>query len=186
MRPLLVLRDGTLIAGERTLRAAELAGLTHVDVKILEGEPKPGQVKKLQLIENLMREGLKDSEVYLGLKEMEAQNPGMLKKDLAAELHFDPSMATKILAVDDLIAPAKEAFLNGAFGFTVAYEIARANPEEQLCLLAMRMAGASRDSIETARKSRKAQETPAGRVNSLRCPLPSGTTVIIKGQSITL
>ena len=43
LRPLLVLRDGTLIAGERTLRAAKLAGLTHVEVKVLEGDLSPAR-----------------------------------------------------------------------------------------------------------------------------------------------
>ena len=46
LRPLLVLRDGTLVAGERTLRAAKLAGLTHLDVKVLEEELTPTEVKK--------------------------------------------------------------------------------------------------------------------------------------------
>jgi len=97
LRPLLVLRDGTLVAGERTLRATKLAGMTHVDVKVLEGEVSPGKVKKLQLVENLLREGLKDAEIYSGCKELAALNPGWLKKDLMAELHFDASMAARIL-----------------------------------------------------------------------------------------
>src|SRR5438128_4958700 len=89
LRPLLVLRDGTLVAGERTLRAAKLAGLTHVDVKILDGEIGPRRVKKLQLVENLMRDGLKDAEVYLGCKDLVADEPGLLKKDLMADLNFE-------------------------------------------------------------------------------------------------
>src|SRR5580704_12502061 len=63
LRPLLVMRDGTLVAGERTLRAAKLAGLTQVDMKVLEAELSQGEIKKLQLVENLMREGLSDAEI---------------------------------------------------------------------------------------------------------------------------
>src|ERR1700677_647196 len=113
LRPLLVLRDGTLIAGERTLRAAKLAGLTHVDVKVLEGELSPREIKRLQLVENLMREGLSDVEIYLACRELMALHPEWLKKDLAAELHFDPSMITRVFAVDELIPEAKEKFLAG-------------------------------------------------------------------------
>src|ERR1700674_5601598 len=65
LRPLLVLRNGRLVAGERTLRAAKLAGLSHVEVKVLEDDLDVGEIKRLQLIENLMREGLEDVEIYL-------------------------------------------------------------------------------------------------------------------------
>lgn len=131
LRPLLVLRDGTLIAGERTLRAAKLAGLTHVEVKVLEGDLSPREIKKLQLIENLMREGLSDAEIYLACRELMELHPEWLKKDLAAELHFDPSMMTRIFAVDDLIPKAKEQFLAGAFGFSKAYAIAKGSRDDQ-------------------------------------------------------
>ena len=131
LRPLLALRDATLVAGERTLRAAKLAGLTHVDVKVLEQELGPGEIKKLQLIENLMREGLDDVEIYLACKELMALNPGWLKKDLAAALHFDASMVTRILAVEELIPEAKEAFLNGVFGFAKAYAIVKGSKDDQ-------------------------------------------------------
>ena len=68
------------MAGERTLRAAKLAGLTHVDVKILEGEVGSAEVKKLQLVENLMREGLSDVEVYLACTELMSLEPQRLKQ----------------------------------------------------------------------------------------------------------
>src|ERR1700693_375729 len=81
LRPLLVLRDGTLIAGERTLRAAiNFAGLTHVDVKVLEGELSASEIKMLQLVENLPREGLTDPEVYLACKDLMSLNPDWRKK----------------------------------------------------------------------------------------------------------
>ena len=138
----------TLVAGERTLMAAKLAGLTHVDVKILDSEFSPGEIKQLQLIENLMREGLDDAEIYLACKELMALNPDWLKKDLAAALHFDASMVTRIFSVDELIPEAKEAFLAGEFGFSKAYAIVKGPKEDQHRKLAEVLAGASRDDVE--------------------------------------
>lgn len=185
LRPLLVLRDGTLVAGERTLRAAKLAGLTHVDVKVLEGEVSPSEIKKLQLIENLMREGLSDAEIYMGCKEFAAVNPEMLKKDLMAELHFDASMAARIFAVDELIPEAKEAFLNGAFGFSKAYAIVKGSKQEQQQKLAGILAGATRDEVERqARMTRS--KSPAVKLSRVKIAMPQGASVVLTGGSLSM
>jgi ParB family chromosome partitioning protein len=186
LRPLLVLRDGTLVAGERTLRAAKLAGLTHVDVKVLEGEVSRREVKKLQLIENLMREGLKDAELYLACTELTALNPEWLKKDLAAELHCDPSMVTRIFSVDELIPEAKEAFLAGAFGFSKAYAIAKGSKQDQIHKLTEILAGTSRDEVERQGRKSRNGGTPGVKVSRIKCPLPSGVTVQVSGSGISL
>ena len=185
LRPLLVLRDGTLVAGERSLRAMKLAGFTHVDVKVLEGEVSPSEVKRLQLIENLMREGLSDSEIYLACEDLAALNPEMLKKDLMAELHFDASMATRIFCVDGLIPEAKEAFLNGAFGFSKAYVIAKGSTEEQQQKLAGILAGATRDQVERQiRMSRS--KNPAVKLSRVKIAMPQGATVVLAGSALSM
>jgi ParB/RepB/Spo0J family partition protein len=181
LRPLLVLRDGTLVAGERTLRAAKLAGLSHVDVKVLEQALSPSEIKKLQLIENLMREGLNDAEIYLACKELMALNPGWLKKDVAAALHFDASMVTRIFAVDELIPEAKEAFLNGAFGFSKAYAIVKGSKDDQQRKLADILSGASRDEVE--RKERIARgKTADVKVKRVAIEMLQGKVVVTRNQ----
>jgi ParB/RepB/Spo0J family partition protein len=185
LRPLLVLRNGTLVAGERSLRAAKLAGLTHVDVKVLEGEVSPGEVKKLQLIENLMREGLKEAEIYLACKELTVLHPEWLKKDLMAELHFDASMAARIFSVDDLIPKAKEAFLNGAFGFSKAYAIAKGSREDQEQKLADILAGTSRDEVEQKRRT-SYSTAPAVKLSRVKLPLPGGGSLALSGKQLSL
>jgi ParB family chromosome partitioning protein len=184
LRPLLVLRDGTLIAGERTLRAAKLAGLTHVEVKVLEGDLSPREIKKLQLVENLMREGLEDAEVYLACQELMALNPDWLKKDLAAELHFDASMATRIFAVDELIPEAKEAFLAGAFGFSKAYAIAKGSRDDQQRKLAEILSGASRDDVE--RRARLGEGASRVKLSRVKIAMPDGASVVVSGREVSM
>jgi ParB family transcriptional regulator, chromosome partitioning protein len=183
LRPLLILRDGTLIAGERTLRAAKLAGLTHVEVKILEGDLSPHEIKKLQLIENLMREGLSDAEIYLACQELMELQP-RLKKDLAAELHFDPSMMTRVFAVDDLIPEAKEAFLAGEFGFSKAYAIAKGSRDDQQCKLAEILAGASRDDVE--RRRRMGEAASQVKLSRVKIAMAEGASVVVSGRELSM
>ncbi|HVX10253.1 MAG TPA: ParB/RepB/Spo0J family partition protein [Pirellulales bacterium] len=184
LRPLVVLRDRTLVAGERSLRAMKLAGITHADVKVLDGEVSPGEIKRLQLIENLLREGLTDAEVYRACKEIAAESPDRSKKELAADMRFDPSMMPRILSVDDLIPEAKEAFLNGEFGFSKAYAIKKAGEEEeQRRMLAAIRSGSSRDEVE--RQSRKARQGQAQAVHLSRVKIPmSQATVVITGKEL--
>jgi ParB family transcriptional regulator, chromosome partitioning protein len=184
LRPLLALRDDTLVAGERTLMAAKLAGLTHVDVKVLDGEFSRGAIKQLQLVENLMREGLSDAEIYLACKELMALNPDWLKKELAAELHFDASMVTRIFAVDELIPEAKEAFLAGAFGFSKAYAIVKGPKEDQHRKLADILAGASRDEVE--RKGRRSRgKNPEVKLSRVKIEMPQAS-VVASGQQLNM
>jgi ParB family chromosome partitioning protein len=184
LRPLLVLRDGTLIAGERTLRAAKLAGLTHVEVKVLEGALSPREIKKLQLVENLMREGLSDAEIYLACHELMELHPEWLKKDLAAELHFDPSMMTRIFAVDELIPEAKEQFLAGAFGFSKAYAIAKGSRDDQQRKLAEILAGASRDDVE--RGARMKDGASQVKLSRVKIAMPEGASVVVSGREVSM
>jgi len=185
LRPLLMLRDGTLVAGERTLRAAKLAGFTHVDVKVLDGPVSSTEVKKLQLVENLMREGLSDAEIYLACKELEALHPEWLKKDLMAELHFDASMAARIFSVDELIPEGREAFLNGAFGFSKAYAIVKGSRDDQQKKLSDILAGESRDEVE--RKERTGQcSSSSVKLSRVKIPMPTGASLIVNGEALTL
>jgi ParB/RepB/Spo0J family partition protein len=187
LRPLLVLRDGTLVAGERTLRAAKLVpGLTHVDVKILEGEPSPSEIKKLQLVENLMREGLSDADVYLACRELMALNPGWLKKDLGAALYFDASMVTRILSVDELITEAKDAFFAGKLGFSKCYAIAKGPKEEQQRKLAEILSGASRDEVERKGRIGRGKNPDAKRLSRVKIVLPNGDSVVVCGSGLNM
>jgi ParB/RepB/Spo0J family partition protein len=186
LRPLLVMRDGALVAGERTLRACKLAGITHVDVKILDGEFSQGEIKKLQLVENLMREGLSDAEIYLACQELMALNPHWLKKDLASELHFDASMATRIFSVDELVPEAKEAFLAGKFGFSKAYAIVKGPKEDQQRKLADILSGASRDDVERKARASRSKNPDVKVLSRVKIEMPDGESVVVSGRGLNM
>ncbi len=87
LQPLLVVkeRDGyMLIAGERRLRAARLAGMSKAPVRIL---PAMSDSKLLQLalIENIQREDLNPIETALGYKQL-MQQYGMSQTEMAEKI----------------------------------------------------------------------------------------------------
>lgn len=86
LQPVLARADGTLIAGERRLRAAIRAGIPELLVTVFDEPLSETQVKVLQLTENLHREDLRDAEKWHACKELLRLNPGWSNKDLAAHL----------------------------------------------------------------------------------------------------
>ena len=58
-----------------------------------------------------------------------AINTGWSRKDLAAHLSKDPSTVTRWLCPDDLVPKAKQAFLDGKFGFAKAYSIVKSDDQ---------------------------------------------------------
>lgn len=100
LQPLLgVLRsDGEvdLIAGERRLRAASLAELEELEVKLVD-RPQPKDWLKWNLVENLQREDLRPMEKALRIREMLAlvdegtQLPVYNRASLAEELGISPA-----------------------------------------------------------------------------------------------
>ena len=187
LQPVLARPDGTLIAGERRWRAAQLAGLKELQVIITEKPLSDTEIRLIQLTENLHRADLSDAEVYRAVQELWALNPTWLKKDLAAHLHKDASMVTRILCVDELVPAAREAFLAGSFGFSKAYTICKTGSEQgQQHMLAALLSGTSRDEGERQVRQQRNAQAPAVRVSRIKCPLPSGATVQVSGEGISL
>lgn len=73
-----------LIAGERRLKACEIAGLEEISVVILECDEK--KARKLRLVENLQREDLNAYEETIGILEL-----------LAEELNLDQEAVVSLL-----------------------------------------------------------------------------------------
>ena len=89
LQPLLVrpLGDGryAIVAGERRYRAAKMAGLSEVPVRVLEISEK--EARLLALVENLQREDLNPYEETLGVLELLSEDLGKTREEVVSLLH---------------------------------------------------------------------------------------------------
>lgn len=110
LQPLTVHRLGAgyeLIAGERRLRAARAAGLSHVPVKIFETLPER-QVQQLSAIENLQREDLNpvdEADALLDILEIELS---LERSELVQKLHRWKALKVRDPALTRLSAQERE------------------------------------------------------------------------------
>jgi ParB family chromosome partitioning protein len=91
LQPLVVLEEGEhyrLIAGERRLRAAQMAGLKQVPCVLTEKTPE--EAAKLSLIENLQREDLSFFEEAAAYRRL-MQDYSLSQAQIAREMSKDPS-----------------------------------------------------------------------------------------------
>jgi len=88
LQPLLVrpLGDGryAIVAGERRYRAAKMAGLSEVPVRVLEISEK--EARLLALVENLQREDLNPYEETLGVLDLLSEELGKTREEVVALL----------------------------------------------------------------------------------------------------
>jgi ParB family chromosome partitioning protein len=88
LQPLLVrpLGDGryAIVAGERRYRAAKMAGLTEVPVRVLDLSEK--EARLLALVENLQREDLNPYEETLGVLELLSEELGRTREEVVGLL----------------------------------------------------------------------------------------------------
>jgi ParB family chromosome partitioning protein len=89
LQPLLVrpLGDGryAIVAGERRYRAAQMAGLAEVPVRVLDLSEKEAHL--LALVENLQREDLNPYEETLGVLDLLSEELGKTREEVVALLH---------------------------------------------------------------------------------------------------
>src|SRR5581483_10406877 len=142
--------DGTLLWGERRYRAAQLVGLAELAVILTDRKLSDSEIRLIQLTENLHRAGLTGYEKWLGCAELMALNPHWQLKDLAAHLHLDPSMVTRLLSPSKCVPAWQEALKAGKVGISDCYAAAKLEEKEQAELLSLKLSGASRDAIEQA------------------------------------
>jgi ParB family transcriptional regulator, chromosome partitioning protein len=186
LQPIGALDNGQRIFGNRRFAAGKRAGLELIPVRIYPSTLTESQVGVLTWTENILRVDLSEPEIYRSLCELRKLNPEWDRKVLAALLCKDPSTITRWLSPDDLVEEAKQAFLDGKFGFAKAYSIAKLPKEEQPAQLALTLRGATRDELETAGRRKRLAATPAVRASKIKCPLPSGHVVTVAGDELSL
>ena len=185
LMPVLAQPDGTIIAGERRLRAAQLVELESLEVKIAEWQLSDSEIKLWQLTENMLREELTPWERWVACTEILALNLDWGSKELAEHLHLDPSSVTRILSASKCRGEIQDAFKEGKLSVTDVYAISKLPHDKQLGLLALKLSGASRDALEEAgRKTRSASAKPAAKVSRAQLVLTSGIRIVVSGAAI--
>jgi ParB/RepB/Spo0J family partition protein len=186
LQPLLCQPDGTVIAGERRLRAARLVGLEHLEVKIADEQLDQTQITLWQIQENKLREDLKPIEEVDGIAEIAQLNPQWTGAELAERLKMASGQISKCLSIK-ACPIAYAALADGRLkGISDAYAVAKAaTPEQKEGLIALRLSGAkSHDLARAARKPRQA--APAEKVARIAVSLPGGVTIVLAGKDIDL
>jgi ParB family chromosome partitioning protein len=134
LQPLLVRAIETdkyeVIAGARRLRAAKLAGLNEVPVRVV--ELSDAAVRESQLTENLLREDVHPYEEALalsGLLHLEGAQYDV--SSIASRLGKSPAYITTRIRLTELVPSLAEAFLADQIGVGHALEIAKLPQSQQ-------------------------------------------------------
>lgn len=186
LQPVLARSDGTVITGERRLHAARLVGLEELAVVISDEPLTKSQLGIFQLMENWLRADLRDAEKWRALEELLRENPGWSNKDLAAHLKLGESVVSKYLSASRCVPEVIAAFEAARIGISTVYELSRVPAEQQAELLAFKLSGASRDAVASQVRKKRSNTEPQVRVNRINCPLPTGVTVSVSGQGLSL
>jgi len=99
-----------LVAGERRLRAAMLAGWIEVPVNVVEADDR--QTAELAIIENLQRKDLNALEKAASFQRYLEQYGGT-QEELAARLNLDRSTIANLIRLLELPEPVQEAIRRG-------------------------------------------------------------------------
>jgi ParB/RepB/Spo0J family partition protein len=187
LQPLLVRKDGVLLAGERRCRAMLLMGIKEAQVIVTEKVLSDSEVRLIQLTENMHRSDLSGHEKWQACAELLCLNPAWQMKDLAQHLNLDPSMVTRLLSPSNCIPAWQEALAAGKVGISDCYAASKLDAQAQAGLLALKLSGASRDAIEQAGRKSRTSTPNAVRVTRIKCQVPGkGATVVVSGEAISL
>ncbi len=114
IQPLIITKkEGTdsyyLIAGERRLKASQLAGLNHVPVVIKDTSPQ--EMLEIAIIENIQRKDLNPLEEAYAFKQMQTEF-GLSQEDIADRIGVSRVSVTNKLRLLSIPEPIKEEIMN--------------------------------------------------------------------------
>lgn len=111
-----------LVAGERRFRAATIAKLEEIPVRIM--NLSDAQVSEVQLAENLAREDLNPIDLAQAFRDV-MDKTGHSAKDLAKRVGVDPTTITRTLRLLTLPTDVRETIASGQLSPAIAREVAR-------------------------------------------------------------
>ncbi len=175
----------TIIAGERRLRAARLAGINEVPVVLMDDMDEP-RMLELALVENLQREDLNPLEAAEAYQTL-IQRCGLTQNELAVKIGKSRTAVANVLRLLGLPEPIKQMIREGKLSEGHARAILSAGTEEQMLSLAQR---ALRDALSVRDVEREAGRGKRKlRVHRRMSPALSDTETFLKqllGTSVTI
>lgn len=187
LQPLLVRRIGAasyeLIAGERRLRAAERAGLTHVPITVR--DVSDDEMLELALIENLQREDLNPLEEARAYRRMMSELD-MTQQELSARVGKDRSTIANTVRLLQLPAKILEQIERGEISAGHARALVSAESDSAKLALARRIVSQRLSVRQTEKLARARVASPDGdsdlRQAEQRLTETLGTRVRLQGK----
>jgi ParB/RepB/Spo0J family partition protein len=178
--------DGRMIFGHGRWLAAKAAGIKTLEVKLFPASLSDTQFRLIRAAENLQRKELTGYQKYLLCAELMSGNPTWQMKDLAEQLHLDPSMVTRLLSPSKCIPAWQDALAAGKVGISDVYAASKLVEAEQAELLRLKLSGASRDTIEqVGRKSRNCKAATV-KLSRVKIAMPLGASVVVSGDDLSM
>ena len=179
--------DGTPIYGFRRIMAARLVGLPDIAVTIYDEALGDDEMTAIQLTENIHRLDMNAYEKWQAFEDIRSMNPEWTAKELASFVKLDPSAVTKYLSPSKCIPAWQEALKQGQVGITDCYTASPLTEDQQLDLLNMKLAGASRDALSRAARQAKPQSSDDDvRITRITVPMVCGTKLVMSGKKFSL
>lgn len=186
LQPILSQPDGTIIAGERRYRAALLAGLPTLEVKVADEPLSECQVRGWQLVENMQRADLSGYEQWTACAELMCMNPSWQMKDLAEHLNLSQATVTRTLCPSKITQEWQDALRDGKVTISDCYTASRLEKSKQGGLLALKLSGANREAMEEAGRKARTPRADVVRAARVVCPLSTGVRVTVQGPEMDL
>jgi ParB-like chromosome segregation protein Spo0J len=186
LQPVGATEDGRMIFGHGRWPAAKAAGIKTLEVKLFPASLSDTQFKLIRAAENLQRKEYTGYQKWVLCAELISDNPTWQMKDLAEQLHLDPSMVTRLLSPSKCIPAWQEALAAGKVGISDCYAASKLNETEQVELLRLKLTGASRDAIERAGRKARAASTPTVRMSKVKIAMPQGASVVVSGNDLSM
>jgi ParB family transcriptional regulator, chromosome partitioning protein len=172
--------------GGRRLNASVLSGIAELLALDLGKAPTPLELQMAQASIDIHKQHFRvmdRARLWHSIKEMR----GCTARQLATELGVSDSLVGDYESLLTLPPDVQEQVNSGALQMSKAKSIAQevSDPDRQRELAALAK-GLSRSELAATLKQNRRNGQPVVRVNSMRCPLPSGVTVVVKGSDLTL
>ncbi len=149
-----------VVTGERRFRAAQLADLPAIECKIAGDDIDEQELRKTQIVENLLREDLKPLEEANSIQAFKESN-ALTGKQTAVALGISESRVSRALKLLTLPKDIQQQVERGTVSRTVAYEISKLDNQKIQQQLATEAAGGNLSKRIVGKAVRKRKGRPA-------------------------